>query len=66
MPGAVLAGDGNYYLVAMYNDDYTEHQKRVADPEDHLIVAAQMAFVITPDLEPTFMWYRFPLGWVSD
>ena len=65
-PRTFLAEDGNYYLVAMFNDPYTEHQKRVADPEDDLILAARKAFAITPAHEPSFMWYRFPLGWVRD
>ena len=64
-PQVYFAMDGNNYLVVMFNTRNTDHQKRMADPDDDLIKAAMGTFSITPDLEPSFMWYRFPLNWVD-
>lgn len=50
----------------MFNAPKTDHEKRVGDPADDLIATAKAAMAITPDLEPSFMWYRFPLDWVLD
>ncbi|KAJ7087325.1 hypothetical protein B0H15DRAFT_801374 [Mycena belliarum] len=62
----VLGGDGNFYLITMYNDPVVNHLERVRDKfTDPLIEAARVALAVDQDLEKTLQWFRFPLDWLD-
>ncbi|KAJ7510414.1 hypothetical protein B0H11DRAFT_2216213 [Mycena galericulata] len=64
-----IGGDGNYYLIAMFNKRETDHLQRVLDvAEDPLLQSARVSVGVDqdPSLEETLQWFRFPLYWVED
>jgi hypothetical protein len=63
-----LAGDGNYYLIVMFNTADAQHATRVLNIEtDPLIQAAKISFGVDKDeeVEETLAWFRLPLSWVE-
>ena len=60
--------DGNYYLIAMFNDKIADHVNRVRDVAgDPLIQSARISMGVDqdPSLEATLQWFRWPLNWVA-
>ncbi|KAE9405357.1 hypothetical protein BT96DRAFT_336234 [Gymnopus androsaceus JB14] len=59
-PCVDLGEDMNYYVIALWNLPHPGHKA------DDIIDAARKALDVDsdPDLESTFMWYRFPLAWL--
>ncbi|KAF9041148.1 hypothetical protein BDP27DRAFT_1374399 [Rhodocollybia butyracea] len=59
-PSAVFGMDGNYYLVAEWNEPHPGHTSEA------IIEAARKAVGVDKDvtLEATLQWYRFPLTWL--
>ncbi|KAE9388581.1 hypothetical protein BT96DRAFT_429984 [Gymnopus androsaceus JB14] len=55
-PTAILAMDGNYYLVALWNRPHPGHTSEA------IIEAARSAFGVDEKAIPE--WHRFPLTWV--
>ncbi|KAJ7130395.1 hypothetical protein C8R44DRAFT_775477 [Mycena epipterygia] len=55
--------DGNFYLIAMFNERNADHLNRVLDPEDPLIQSARISMGVdqTPALEDTLQWIRWPI-----
>jgi hypothetical protein len=54
--------NGNFYLIAMFNERNADHLERVRDVAgDPLIQSARMAFGVNldPTLEETLQWIRF-------
>ncbi|KAJ7499450.1 hypothetical protein FB451DRAFT_1385150 [Mycena latifolia] len=69
-PTPMLAGDGNYYLIAMFNrrDPECDHLQQILDVAgDRLIQSARVSMGVDQDplLEETLQWFRFPLNWVE-
>lgn len=63
-PMVFLGTDGYYYMIAMFNrQEFPDYARRALDPNDPLLVAARDVLYIPPELEPTLMWYRFPMRW---
>ncbi|KAJ7499449.1 hypothetical protein FB451DRAFT_1385149 [Mycena latifolia] len=69
VPIPVLAVDGNYYLVAMFNRPDCDHLNRVLDVAgDPLIQSARVSMGVDqdPSLEETLQWFQFPLNWLGE
>ncbi|KAJ7645609.1 hypothetical protein DFH06DRAFT_1425448 [Mycena polygramma] len=62
-PMAYYGIDGNYYLIAMFNNRKTNHINRVRDVAgDDLIHSARVSMGVDkdPSLETTLQWFRYP------
>ena len=60
--------DGNYYLIAMFNNKNADHLKLVCDIErDPLIQSARVSMGVDkdPSLEATLQWFRYPIDWLE-
>ncbi|KAJ7499447.1 hypothetical protein FB451DRAFT_1205473 [Mycena latifolia] len=67
-PTPMYEGDGNYYLVAMFNTRNCDHLRRIRDmATDQLIQSARVSMGVDQDpaLEETLQWFRFPLNWLQ-
>jgi len=67
-PTPYLGGDGNYYLIIVFNTADAEHTTRVLNVDtDPLIQAAKNSMGVDKDeeVEKTLAWFRFPLSWVE-
>lgn len=67
-PLPFLGMDGNYYLIAMFNESVADHHNRVCNmAEDPLIESARVCMGVDkdPSLEATLQWFRWPLDWLG-
>ncbi|KAJ7714245.1 hypothetical protein DFH07DRAFT_900173 [Mycena maculata] len=60
--------DGNFYLIAMFNEPEANHIIRVRNlAQDPLIESARVSMGVDKDqsLEKTLQWFRWPLNWLQ-